>query len=99
MEQNIYIVGAHSRAQTLGVYLKKLNPHIKIAAYLYDNEEVNRKEIDGVPVLYFDEATRLRTDYPVLISGLVISASVVVIAFLVFQKQFIRGLSQGSIKG
>lgn len=65
MEQNIYIVGAHSRAQTLGVYLKKLNPHIKIAAYLYDNEEVNRKEIDGVPVLYFDEATRLRTDYPV----------------------------------
>ncbi len=45
MEEKIYIVGAHSRAQTLGTYLVKLYPDIKIAAYLYDNEEQNRKDI------------------------------------------------------
>ncbi len=65
MEEKIYIVGAHSRAQTLGTYLVKLYPDIKIAAYLYDNEEQNRKDIDGVPVLHFDETTKLQTDWPV----------------------------------
>lgn len=65
MEQNIYIVGAHSRAQTLGVYLTKLYPDIKIAAYLYDNDESNSEEIDGIPVLYFDETVWLHKDYPV----------------------------------
>lgn len=65
MEQNIYIVGAHSRARTLGTYLTKLHPDIRIAAYLYDNQEPNPEELDGVPVLYFDEATRLQPDWPV----------------------------------
>ena len=65
MKQNIYIVGAHSRARTLGVYLTKLYPNIKIAAYLYDNDEPNPGEIDGTPVLNFVETTQLQTDYPV----------------------------------
>lgn len=65
MEQNIYIVGAHSRAQTLGTYLVKLYPKIKIAAYLYDNDEPNRKEIDGIPVCHFDETVKLQTEWPV----------------------------------
>lgn len=65
MERNIYIVGAHSRAQTLGKYLGKLDPDIRIAAYLYDNEEPNRGEIDGIPVVFFDETTKLCTDWPV----------------------------------
>lgn len=65
MEQTIYIFGAHSRARTLGTYLTKLYPDIKIAAYLYDNEESNSKEIDGIPVLYLDETTKLRADWPV----------------------------------
>ncbi|GFI21419.1 hypothetical protein IMSAGC011_00189 [Lachnospiraceae bacterium] len=65
MEQKIYIVGAHSRAQTLGVYLSKLDPNIKIAAYLYDNDEKNNLEIDGIPVIWFDENTKLHSDYPV----------------------------------
>ena len=65
MKQNVYIVGAHSRARTLGTYLAKLDPEIKIAAYLYDNEESNPNEIDGIPVLYFDEKTHLQTEWPV----------------------------------
>lgn len=65
MRENIYIVGAHSRARTLAAYLAKLYPDVKIAAYLYNNEELNPKEIDGIPVLYFDEMTQLQTDWPV----------------------------------
>lgn len=65
MRQNIYIVGAHSRARTLAAYLVKLYPDIKIAAYLYNNEESNPKEIDRIPVLYFDETTQLQTEWPV----------------------------------
>lgn len=65
MIQNIYIVGAHSRAQTLKTYLVKLYPDITIAAYLYDNEESNPGEIAGTPVLHFDETTKLQTEWPV----------------------------------
>lgn len=65
MERYIYIVGAHSRARTLGVYLAKTEPDIKIKAYLYDNDESNADSIEGVPVIYFDENTSLETDYPV----------------------------------
>lgn len=70
MEENangkyIYIAGAHSRGRTLGTYLTKLYPEIKIAAYLYDNGEPNRAEIGGVPVIYFDEKTELDRSFPV----------------------------------
>ena len=65
MERNIYIVGAHSRARTLGVYLAKTEPDIRIKAYLYDNDEPNMDNIEGVPVIRFDENTSLETEYPV----------------------------------
>lgn len=65
MGQRIYIFGAHSRARTLGTYLAKLYPDIKIAAYLYDNEESNPKEINGIPVLYLDNTAQLQANCPV----------------------------------
>lgn len=34
-----------------------------------------------------------------MIAGLTISAAVVVVVFLIFQKQFVRGLAQGGVKG
>lgn len=55
MEKKIYIVGAHSRARTLGVYLRKINPEIQIEAYLVNNEEENPESINGIPVLHFDQ--------------------------------------------
>lgn len=65
--RNVYIFGAHSRAQTLGVYLKKLNTDLRIAAYLVNNEEPNAKEIEGVPVLQIKEDSILDTSLPVFI--------------------------------
>lgn len=59
---NIYIVGAHSRARTLGVYLTKIYPDMKIKAYLYDNDEPNPDSIEGIPVIRLDDNTGLETD-------------------------------------
>lgn len=67
MTQRIYIVGAHSRARTLGVYLQYLNPGVVIEAYLYDNEEHNPERIGSTPVIRLDEHAGLHTEYPVYI--------------------------------
>lgn len=61
----IYIAGAHSRGITTGYYLKYLDPTVEIVAYLYDNEEDNPRDIDGVPVLRIEEAANFETDCPV----------------------------------
>ncbi|SEK70807.1 protein of unknown function [Pseudobutyrivibrio ruminis] len=55
----IYIAGAHSRAITTGYYLKYIDPSIEIVAYLYDNDENNPTEVEGVPVLKIDENSKL----------------------------------------
>lgn len=63
----VYIFGAHSRAQTLGVYLTKLNKDLQIAAYLVNNDESNETEIEGVPVLHIEDSVTLDTTLPVYI--------------------------------
>lgn len=65
MERNIYIVGAHSRARTLGTYLAKIYPDMRIEAYLCDNDEPNAANIEGIPVIRFNQDTNLQTEYPV----------------------------------
>lgn len=65
--QKIYIFGAHSRAQTLAVYLQYLYPDLEIEAYLYDNEEQNPERIGNIPVIRIGKDTRLHIEYPVYI--------------------------------
>lgn len=60
--RRIYIYGAHSRAATLGHYLTYLNNDIEIVSYLYDNDEVNPTQIDGVPVMNIREGVQLDKD-------------------------------------
>ena len=47
----VYIIGAHSRAQTLAVYLRYLYKDISVEAFLVNNEERNSRCIEGVPVI------------------------------------------------
>ena len=67
--------------------------------YMFATVFVESDELKTVPVGLVSLQTALRTDYPVLIAGLTISAAVVVVVFLIFQKQFVRGLAQGGVKG
>ena len=61
----IYIAGAHSRGTTMGHYLQYLDSSIIIVAYLYDNEEINPSDVDGVPVIKINENSILNTECPV----------------------------------
>ena len=68
----IYIFGAHSRARTLAVYLKKLYPTMQIEAFLVDNDEENPLVINQVQVLNIADAAViggniLQTDIPVFV--------------------------------
>lgn len=67
--------------------------------YMFATVFVESDKLKTVPVGLVSLQTALRTDYPVLIAGLTISAAVVVVVFLIFQKQFVRGLAQGGVKG
>ncbi len=51
MEKNYYIFGAHSRGRTLYEYLKTLEPQDKMLGFLFDNNEDNPEEADGVLVI------------------------------------------------
>ena len=46
-----YIFGAHSRARTLYQYYRAIRPCDRLLAFLYDDDEDNASELDGVPVL------------------------------------------------
>ena len=47
---NYYIYGAHSRGQTMGVYLEKIYPEWNNLGYLYDDDQDNPEVVRGVPV-------------------------------------------------
>ncbi|SDB29116.1 protein of unknown function [Pseudobutyrivibrio sp. YE44] len=63
----IYIAGAHSRGISTGHYLKYLDPSVEIISYLYDNDEENPSEVDGVPVCRINENSKLDVDKTVYI--------------------------------
>ena len=47
---NYYIFGAHSRGQTLGVYLSKLHTGWTNLGYLFDDDQENPKAVGDAPV-------------------------------------------------
>lgn len=63
----IYIFGAHSRAQTLAVYLQYLHPDMEVEAYLYENDEMNPEKIGNAEVVSLNSGISLHTDYPVYV--------------------------------
>ncbi len=50
MKSSYYIFGAHPRGYTMYQYLRTLEPDRKILGFLFDNEEINPEEIEGVKV-------------------------------------------------
>jgi len=65
---DIYIAGAHSRAATMGYYLKYLDPDVRILAYLYDNDEPNPDDIEGVPVIKIGPGSNLKRECAVYLA-------------------------------
>lgn len=68
MEEKIYIVGAHSRGQTLKEYVTVLYPDTTVEAFLVDELSENKSEIDGIKVKEIRKESKLNTKYPVYIA-------------------------------
>jgi raffinose/stachyose/melibiose transport system permease protein len=60
---------------------------------------IESNDLKTLPVGVAAFTSALRTEYTVIMAGLVIAAVPMVIVFLVAQRQFIRGLTAGGIKG
>ena len=59
-------------------------------------------ESDGlrtIPIGLMGLKSSLRTEWTILMAGLTLSALPMVALFLIFQKQFIRGITSGGVKG
>lgn len=52
-----------------------------------------------IPVGLMNLRSQLNTNFGIQLAGLAISALPMVIAYIAFQKQFVRGISAGSVKG
>ena len=62
-----YVFGAHSRGRTTAVYLQGISESFRVTAYLYDNDEPNGTELDGIPVIRLGNDSKLDTSLPVFI--------------------------------
>ena len=60
---------------------------------------VESEKYKTIPIGLMNLKGQFGTNYPRLMAALVVSASVMIILFLCFQKQFVRGLTAGSVKG
>ena len=60
---------------------------------------INSDELRTIPAGLMAFRDALQTDWGVLLAGMTISAAPLIILFLLMQKQFIRGMTAGSVKG
>lgn len=60
---------------------------------------IEDKNLRTIPLGLMNMRGELTTNWPVLLAGLALSALPMIVTFILFQKQFIRGLTAGSLKG
>lgn len=109
MEEAAYIDGCNSFQVFLKVILPVSMPIIATAAIMTAvsvwNEFsfalvfVENKAITTIPVGLMAFRDALATNWTVLIAGIVMSSIPMIVLFLLLQKYFIRGLTDGGVKG
>ncbi|WP_418715199.1 carbohydrate ABC transporter permease [Blautia hydrogenotrophica] len=67
--------------------------------FLFANVFLERKEIMTIPIGLMTFKGDLRQDYTVMLAGIAIASLPMILAFLCMQKQFVRGLTSGAVKG
>lgn len=109
IEESAYIDGC----STIKVFTKIVMPICKpivasaalLAAmgdwneFMYALVFIESNAYKTIPIGLMNLRGQFGTNYPRLIAAMAISASVMIILFLIFQKQFVRGLTAGSVKG
>lgn len=67
--------------------------------FLFANVFLERKEIMTIPIGLMTFKGDLKQDYTVMLAGIAIASLPMILTFLCMQKQFVRGLTAGAVKG
>ncbi|GKX31526.1 putative ABC transporter permease protein YurM [Vallitalea longa] len=67
--------------------------------FLFANVFLESKEIMTIPIGLMTFQGDMKANYTVMLAGIVIASIPMILIFLSMQKQFIRGLTAGSVKG
>ena len=67
--------------------------------FLYAIIFIDSDKFRTIPAGLMNLRDALQTDWGVLLAGMTISATPLVLLFLLMQKQFIRGMTAGAVKG
>lgn len=67
--------------------------------FLFANVFLENKSIMTIPLGLMAFQGDLKSDYVVMLAGILIASAPMVFLFLCMQKQFVRGLTQGAVKG
>ncbi len=67
--------------------------------FLFANVFLERKEIMTIPIGLMTFKGDLKQDYTVMLAGIAIASMPMILMFLCMQRQFIRGLTSGAVKG
>lgn len=109
IEESAYIDGCSTVKVFSNIVLPISKPIIASAAlltamsswneFMYALVFIESNRYKTIPIGLMNLRSQFDTNYPMLFAALVISASIMIILFLIFQKQFVRGLTQGGVKG
>ncbi len=109
VEDSAYIDGCNSWQVFWHIILPMSRPIIATSAlltamftwneFMFALVFIEDSRLKTIPVGLMNLRGALTTQWSVLLAGLTLSALPMIILFLVFQKQLIRGLTAGSVKG
>ncbi|MCI9594234.1 MAG: carbohydrate ABC transporter permease [Lachnospiraceae bacterium] len=109
LDEAAYIDGCTSWGVFTRIVLPLSKPIMASSALLtamYDWNEfmmamvfTSSDSVRTIPIGMMNLTGTLRTEWGTLIAGLAMSAMPIVIVFIIFQKQFVRGIAAGGVKG
>ena len=109
IEDSAYIDGCSSWRVFWNIILPMSKPILATSAllaamsiwneFMFAIVFIEDSSLRTIPVGIMNLRSALSTDWTILLAGLTISALPMIILFVVFQKQFIRGITSGGVKG
>jgi len=109
LEESAYMDGCNTWRIYLHIILPMGRPILASAAlltgmsiwneFMFAMVFVEDTSLRTIPVGLMNLRSQLNTNFGVQLAGLTIAALPMIIAFVLFQRQFVRGLTAGSVKG
>lgn len=109
VEDSAYIDGCNAWMVFLKIILPMSRPIISTAAlltamscwneFMFSLVFIQSDRLKTIPVGLMNLRASLSTNWTVLMAGLTLSALPMILLYVIFQKQFIRGMTSGSVKG